>query len=190
MTGKNSISYEELLESKKGFAPKLLDVKSKSFSEAADALKEHVKSILKEIKEKKGPVEKFVIGKSFARKKQNKDSPFKRTQFDTWNLDGGLNGMWNQTYKKEEFDGMVIFCAVTKNVIKDGGDKADDDDDDEELFNHHDYAKALKQQIVHYFAYEERDKALGNTTLGGDKEEKKKGKAGVLYIVFKVKKEE
>ncbi|XP_052817607.1 uncharacterized protein LOC128243729 [Mya arenaria] len=175
-----------------------------TFKRSVKALVLHVKNILQQLSEKRGPVEKFVIGKTHARKL--KKVPFDPFKFNTWRLADGVNGRWKTSYEKEGYDGLIVLCAITKDLLP----KADpinkpqlrlalsasaslqetDDSDDEvecELYHQQHYILALEQQLIHYFAYVEQDPRLGNLSVSTGNMERQNAVAGVLYVAFKLK---
>ncbi|XP_052816097.1 uncharacterized protein LOC128242804 [Mya arenaria] len=173
-----------------------------TFKDSVGGLVLHVKRILRKISEKRGPVEKFVIGKTHARKL--KKVPFDPFKFNTWRLADGVNGRWRNFYEKEGYDGLIVLCAITKDLLprQDPDNKpplpsasaslqeADDSEEEVEceLYHQQHYILALEQQLIHYFAYVEQDPRLGNLSVSTGSMERQNAIAGVLYVAFKLKK--
>ncbi|XP_052818686.1 uncharacterized protein LOC128244690 [Mya arenaria] len=178
-----------------------------TFKESVKVLVLHVKRILQKISEKRGPVEKFVVGKTHARKL--KKVPFDPFKFNSWRLADGVNGRWRNFYEKEGYHGLIVLCAITKDLLprQDSNNKpqlrltpsasaslheADDSEEEVEceLYHQQHYILALEQQLIHYFAYVEQDPRLGNLSVSTGGMERQNAIAGVLYVAFKLKTEE
>ncbi|XP_053403437.1 uncharacterized protein LOC128558417 [Mercenaria mercenaria] len=163
----------------RGYAPnrKLYYCPGASISSTVDDLVDDVDDIIKSVENNRGPVDEFVIGKSFARKKKNKD--FDPENFKTWKLDGGVNGRWNNKYRPEGFDGLIVLCAFTKGSLpRDCGSGL--------LHNHQDYSHAIEQALITYYAFKEKDRKLGNRSLCTGRAERNNAKAYVIYVAFKL----
>ncbi|XP_053387591.1 uncharacterized protein LOC123565940 [Mercenaria mercenaria] len=214
-----AVSYNDLIYGvgKPGYAPhgKLYYSSGERLSTTVNELTDIICETLTEITDNRGPIEEFMIGKTFARKKKRRT--FDPLYFNTWKLDGGVNGRWNSKYKHEGFDGLIVFCAFTRESLPRKDFKEDEDDDEDEddegneddeggeddemseeaeeaepgpLFNHQDYSVAVEQQLIHRFAYEKMDPRLANCSLSTGNVEKKGAKAYVIYMAFKLDREE
>ncbi|XP_053387739.1 uncharacterized protein LOC128551189 [Mercenaria mercenaria] len=192
-----ALAYKTLIgDNRKGYAPheKLYFSPGESLSTTVDKMFDIIDKTIKDLETNRGPIEEFVIGKTFARKR--KKQSFDPTNFKTWKLDGGVNGRWNSKYKYEGFDGLIVLCAFTRESLPRKDSEEDEDDEEAEetepgpLFNHQDYSLAVEQQLIHRFAYEKMDPRLGNCSLSTGNVEKKGAKAYVIYMAFKLDREE
>lgn len=162
-----------------------------TFSETVEGLKKHVDEILSEIKGKRGEIDEFTIGKSYARQISHLKE-FKYQDFDTWKLENGVPKRW-QTYKEKGYHGLIVICAVTREYLPNREIKKTDlldanikGDDGNGLLDHKKYVHALQQQLLHHYAYSVQDPRLGNNSFEPGKEVTNSAKAFVLYLAFRL----
>ena len=151
-----------------------------SFNEAISTMRKRAKELIHFIERNaEMPIEKFTIGKSYAR--QMKFRKFDPDNFNTW-IKQGIKGRWINKYEKEGYNGLVVLCGITRDMIpiapQKGGKK-------HPLLDQQQYALALEQQLIHYFLFMEQDSRLGNESL--DKGALAQNPyAGVVYLAFKL----
>lgn len=213
------VTYEQLLspdfgQVNKAYAPKLMQIHEEeqeigedqptshsipfTFMETVNSLKRWSNFVLEDIeKRRQTPIEEFVIGKTFARRRRRGRGfqDFDYLNINTWKLEG-ISSRWGY-YKKRGFDGMVILCAITKKLlpVRDrtiviAEETEGETDDSNGLMTHQNYVLALEQQLIHYYAFAEQDPRLGNNSLQPGKEELQNAYAFVVYLAFKLDKEE
>ena len=174
---------------KKGYAPsgKLVTLYTNedsrrvpdSFDEAVFKLKSAAKELLHSIEQRaETPIAEFTIGKSFARKIQNKN--FDPSKFNTW-IKKGLSDRWRKLYEPEGYNGLIALCAITREILP----LANKGSKRHTLHDQQQYALALEQQLIHFFAYVAQDRRLGNKSL--DKGALAQNPyAGVVYLAFRL----
>lgn len=118
-----------------------------SFENSFQRLKYHINNFLCILEREKGKnIEKFTIGKSTTNKG---DSDFNPLDFTTWGHGDYKTGVWSRwtDYKQKTYNGLVVLCAITKELLPEKS----------MLSNIENYAYALEQRLIKYYAYEEKD---------------------------------
>lgn len=217
------LTYQQLMNPEFGnvnraYAPKLLQIhddvdeegigdqqamvltkkKPYVFMETVNSLKRWTNLILEDIeKYRRMPIEEFTIGKTYARRRRRGKGfqDFDYLNINTWKLEG-ISSRWGD-YQKKGYDGMVILCAITKDLLPKRDRKIRlseeierEGDDSNGLKTHQNFAIALEQQLIQYYAFAEQDPRLANTSLHPGKEETQNAYAFVVYLAFKLEKEE
>ena len=170
-------------EEKRGYSSLLVSLYTdgeRRFHEAVARLRRNAEYLIQEIEEKaKTPLSRFTLGKSYARKRKNRT--FNPNNFDTW-IKEGIRSRWTTTYQKEGYNGLVVLCGITRELLPLAPNKRSKR---HPLQDQQQYALALEQQLIHYFLFEAQDSRLGNDSL--DKGALAKNPyAGVVYLAFKL----
>ena len=149
--------------------------KEKDFRVIVKISKRYVESLLNDIQEIYGEEFEYTIGKTYSPKKEKVNNPNPANP-NHWRKDG-ISGRWKKTYKKEGYTFLIAFVILTKNNIS---------KDIPQAFRHQQtLALALEQQLIHHFAYVEKDNRIANKTL--DTGKKSATYAGaVVYLAIKI----
>lgn len=183
------VTFDDLLRGERGYAPRLVQLRQQPgtailFQESHEMLIEAIDSDLEllQIYNKK-PIKQFTIGKSYACVHKRFD--FDPCNFKTWRLNGGVNGRWGEYKKDKYYDGLVVLCAVTRDMIaKQKEATARNLPQRNPLFSQQNYAIALEQHLIHHYAYVRWDPRLENNTLHIGRQSAEY-KAGVVYVAYK-----
>lgn len=183
------VTFETLLQGQGSYAPKILPIEGDrppSFTRLTKKLKTHLKNILSEIEVSRGEINKFYIGKTYARKRKNK--AFEYEKMETWNSWEGVNDMWRELENKG-YDGMVVLCAVTENFLpfRENENAAAGKEVRLKQDSLQDYVNALKQQLIHDFRFTKQDQRLDSHCFGIGNKDNDMSDAYVLVFGFKLK---
>ena len=149
--------------------------KEKDFRIIVKTSKHYVESLFNDMKQIYGEEFKFTIGKTYSPKRKKVDNPSPANP-NHWKKDG-ISDRWKKTYKKEGYTFLIAFVILTKeNISK---------DIPEAFRDQQTLALALEQELIHHFAYVEKDNRIANKTL--DTGKKSGTYAGaVIYLAIKV----
>lgn len=204
------VSYADLLNpdfeygnDKVPIAPKLLKIhddqieldditqqrkKPFPFMEIVERLKLETETVLKDLSQNRNKkIEGFTIGKTYVDKLSDSSDEFDYLDTETWELDGILS-RWRDYREEKDYAGMVILCAVTGDLIPEEIQEyiRQEDDAGNVLDAHQNYAIALEQQLIHYYAFVKTDIRLDNKTLNPGTIKKTIAPAYVVYLAFKL----
>ena len=149
--------------------------KEKDFRIIVQTSKHYVESLFNDIQEIYGEEFKYTIGKTYSPKRKRVDNPNPANP-NHWKKDG-ISDRWKKTYEKEGYTFLIAFVILTKeNISK----------DIPQAFRHHQtLALALEQQLIHHFAYVEKDNRIANKTLDTGKKSATYAGAAV-YLAIKI----
>ena len=147
--------------------------------EAVQMLVKHLDRCIQKIQDKRGcRLEKFYIGKTYVRKKE--EVTFNHMNEDTWKFDG-IEARWTAHIRNREVDygrdGLVVLTVVTREAIH------PDIQSNQSWFRQEDYALALEGRLIQNYLTDSRMK---NTSLMPGRTDGNVSIGYPLYMAFKV----
>ena len=137
----------------------------------------HVDRVIDEVERKSGrKIAAFTLGQSCA--KHLKASKHKQRNFDSFNFGTWDKNGWNRkwmSYQKDGYDGMIVVCAVTREVTSKL--KA-------EWLDQIQYSKALEQSLIAHYVLVKNDERIANDSFIVRPEAN--GIGGAIYIAYKL----
>ena len=147
--------------------------------EQEDSLSQHIYTCIESIEIGRGrPVEKFYIGKTHVRQRQDRVL-FNPMMRNTWRLDDGINQRFrshsSQPYGR---DGLVVLTVVTREAIP------PEIRQNKPNFHQEDYALALESRLILRFM---SDRRLVNETIEAGGRDRTRSIGYPLYMAFRVR---
>ena len=132
----------------------------------------------------------YTIGKTFV--KQKLGAIFNPMKPTSWSLGGGINGRW-QFYKQNDFDGLIVLACIERDLIpqniKECNKRAIQMDKKTIAMNQQNYALALEQALIQYFALIKPDERMRNQSFEIGNVSKETYKGGIVYVAYKLEPE-
>ena len=147
----------------------------RSISDRVEALKRKVADVLDQVRQRRGQVKGFYIGKTYVDKKKSATN-LDAMDPETWIKDG-ISNRWQVTYKPPQSpkncDGLIVLTVVTKDMLP------------HEHTDQQDYAIMLEQRLLHHYKIEAYDPKIRNDSFGeGNRGEMHPGFA--VYVAVKL----
>ncbi|XP_076082826.1 uncharacterized protein LOC143053912 isoform X2 [Mytilus galloprovincialis] len=162
-----------------------------SFKEAFTRLKLRIKESFSALEiQTERKVTDFTIGKTFVKKHERATfNPMKQT---TWSLGGGINSRW-QFYKKDDYDGLIVLACIERDLIpqniKECYKRAIQMNKKTIEANQQNYALALEQALIQYYALIKPDERMRNQSFDIGNLSKEIYKGGIVYVAYKLERE-
>lgn len=162
-----------------------------SFTEAFKRLKLRIKESFSDLEtQTERKVTDFTIGKTFV--KQKGRAYFNLMNPNTWSLGGGINGRW-QDYKNDDYDGLIVLACIERDLIpqniKECNKRAIQMDKKTIAINQQNYALALEQALIQYYALIKADERMRNQSFAIGNLSKEIYKGGIVYVAYKLEPE-
>ncbi|VDI59563.1 Hypothetical predicted protein [Mytilus galloprovincialis] len=159
-----------------------------SFKEAFKRLKLTIKESFSNLEiQTERKVTDFTIGKTFV--KQKPGVYFNPMKPITWSLGGGINGRW-QDYKNDEYDGLIVLACIERDLIpqniKECYKRAIQMNKKKIALHHQNYALALGQALIQYYAFIKPDERMRNQSFDIGNLSKEICKGGIVYVAYKL----
>lgn len=159
--------------------------------EFVEELKTSVWDILSKINNL-GTIDVFTFGKTFAKVRTGLTN-LDPMDTSTWDETRGVKERWEDQYTG--YTGLVILCAVPKGFLPPRGALPPEglsppEDREMLILTSENYVLALVEQLIHHYAFTERNSWLGNTSLNPGHASPEEAGAYVLYLAFKLKDKE
>ena len=184
---RGGMTFEEFCKSggTDNYTFNVVNLKKKTFTGRVKSL---IKQINKTIEKLESigsgrKIEEFCVGKTFVRKRK-KGPSFNPTDVNTWKVAEGVGNRWRNKYKSEEYNGLVVLGAVSRDMLQDkessDGKRCNTDD-----WDHQSYALALESALICYYAFQAFDHRLANRSLSPGNLQNRLSAGYVIYFAFK-----
>ncbi|CAG2249444.1 unnamed protein product [Mytilus edulis] len=107
---------------------------------------------------------------------------------NTWSLGGGINGRWHD-YKKDDYDGLIVLACIERDLIPQNIKECYERDKKTIAINQQNYALALEQALIQYYALIKPDERMRNQSFDIGNLSKEIYKGGIVYVAFKLERE-
>ena len=176
---RGGMSFEEFCKSggPDNYTFNVVDLRKKvTFNERVNSLIEQINKTIGILENSGRKIEEFCVGKTFV-KKLKKGPKFNPAKESTWKVAEGVGGRWRNKYKPEEYNGLVVLGAVSRDMLK--GTCIPDG------WNHQSYALALESALICHYAFQAFDDRLANRSLYPGNLQHRLSAGYVIYFAFK-----
>lgn len=175
---RGGLSFDQFCESggTDNYTFNLVDLTEKTFEDRVKSLIEQINKTIGILENSGRKIEEFCVGKTFV-KKLKKGPKFNPAKESTWKVAEGVGGRWRNKYKPEEYNGLVVLGAVSRDMLK--GTCITDG------WNHQSYALALESALICHYAFQAFDDRLANRSLYPGNLQHRLSAGYVIYFAFK-----
>ena len=175
-------SFDSVLQGCKGYSHNLVNLQPIigmpiPYEVAFDRLFRKISDVIQAIGIAQiGHISAVTIGKTHARQRTN--CLFDPMNPNTWRLDNGINGRWNNYYKEEGYNALVAIVCITKGQVPFS-------QMGHTLRDQQQYAISLEQRLIAKLVYDFPYIPVGNESFDPGCSTKSPPKAGIVYLAFK-----